>query len=461
MTDGSRNIIMNNRITNTILHMKKTLFAVLAVLMFVSGTNVFAQGKYGADSADCIKYLSYYQEYYKQKNYDEALPNWRKAYKLCPPTASQNLLIHGSTLLKRVISQTAKTPDVQKAVIDSLFTLYDLRAATYPKNKATALNNKGIDLNNYVKNDSQRLYDEYSKIIAELNEETRPSLFLFNLNAAIDLFQNGTLTAEDIINLYQSSMETLGKAKAEDDADAEQLAKVKTDVETLFASSKVASCENLIALFTPRFEADPENLDVVSNIVKLMGGTDDCQNNDLFLAAVTNMYKLDPSASSAFYLYKLNSARGNVDDAIKYIEEAIASDETDAATDGEYYYNLAAFCFKNGQSAKAFTSAQKAIELNPAFEGKSYFLMGTIWGSVSCGGNEIERRAPYWVAVDYLQKAKAADETLTEDANKLIGQYSSYYPQTAEAFMYDVTNGQSYTVSCGGMRATTTVRTQK
>ena len=55
---------------------------------------------------------------------------------------------------------------------------------------------------------------------------------------------------------------------------------------------------------------------------------------------------------------------------------------------------------------------------------------------------------------------KAADEALAEDANGLIRQYSAYYPQTAEAFMYDFTNGQSYTVSCGGMRATTTVRTQ-
>ncbi len=87
--------------------------------------------------------------------------------------------------------------------------------------------------------------------------------------------------------------------------------------------------------------------------------------------------------------------------------------------------------------------------------------MGQIWGSTVCGGNEIERRAPYWVAVDYLQKAKAADESLTEDANKLISSYAAYYPATAEAFMYDIQNGQSYTVSCGGMRATTTVRTQK
>ena len=105
--------------------------------------------------------------------------------------------------------------------------------------------------------------------------------------------------------------------------------------------------------------------------------------------------------------------------------------------------------------------AQKAIELSDALDGKAYMLMGTIWGSIVCPGNDIEQRAKYWVAVDYMNKAKNADETLAEDANNYIRQYSAYYPQTAEAFMYDVTDGQSYTVSCAGMRATTTVRTQK
>ena len=87
--------------------------------------------------------------------------------------------------------------------------------------------------------------------------------------------------------------------------------------------------------------------------------------------------------------------------------------------------------------------------------------MGTVWGTIPCSGNEIEQRAKYWVAVDYMVKARNADPALAEDANNYISQYSAYYPQTAEAFMYDVTDGQSYTVSCGGMRATTTVRTQK
>ena len=46
--------------------MKKLFLAVLAISMMM-GTNASAQGKYGADSAECIKYLSYYKEYYKQK----------------------------------------------------------------------------------------------------------------------------------------------------------------------------------------------------------------------------------------------------------------------------------------------------------------------------------------------------------------------------------------------------------
>ena len=81
--------------------MKKLTFILFAVMAAFLGQNASAQGKYGADSAECIKYLSYYQEYYKQKNYDSALPNWRKAYAICPATASQNLFVHGSTLINR------------------------------------------------------------------------------------------------------------------------------------------------------------------------------------------------------------------------------------------------------------------------------------------------------------------------------------------------------------------------
>lgn len=436
--------------------MKRLLFAAISVVMMMTGVNASAQGKFGADSAECIKYLSYYQEYYKAKNYTDALPNWRKAYKYCPPTANQNMLVQGTTLLRQVVTKTKDAAE-RSAIVDTLLTLSDLRAQYYPNYATAALNAKGKDVFNYVKNDAKKSYDQFTAIVGTLKEKATPTFHLYRLSAAIDLYNQGAMDAEQIINLYQESIAALENTTE----DKDNIPQVRTDVESLFIASKVASCDNLIALFTPRYEANPNDVNLVSNIVKMMSVTEGCTSNDLYLNAVTAMYKLDPSYNSAYFLYRLNSSRGNVADAIKYMEEAIAYPESDDKQDGEYYYELAAFCFKNGKNAQAFEAANKALALNETLAGKAYMLLGTIWQSASCGGNEVESRAKFWVAADNFSKARNADPSLAEECGRLIGQCSAYFPATADAFMYDITDGQSYTVSCGGMRATTTVRTQK
>ena len=84
---------------------------------------------------------------------------------------------------------------------------------------------------------------------------------------------------------------------------------------------------------------------------------------------------------------------------MKYLEEAIASEETDGLKDGEYLYELATYCYKNNQAVKSYELAQRAASLNPEFVGKSYFLMGTIWTGLPCSGNEIDKSARYWVEI--------------------------------------------------------------
>ena len=149
--------------------MKRFVIAIAGFAMLLMGTTqASAQGKYGADSAECIKYLSYYQDYYKQRNYDDATPNWRMAYKLCPPTASQNLILHGTTLVRQLIAKNANNAEYRKGLVDTLLTLHDLRAEYYPSYAVTARNNKGIDMSNYIKDDPKRLYDTYSKIIVSI-----------------------------------------------------------------------------------------------------------------------------------------------------------------------------------------------------------------------------------------------------------------------------------------------------
>ena len=432
------------------------------IVMALSSTSVFAQGKYGADSANCIKYLSFYKDYFKQKSYNEALPNWREAFKRCPPTANQTMLVDGTTLMRKLISQNSKNPVYREKLVDSLMMIHDIRIANYPKYAVTARNNKGLDLANYVQNDPERLYKEYGEIIAGNKTKTKPTILLFYFDSAVELYKNGSLNEEEIIGVYEGCIELLSKMDPKDAADKEMVDDMKVKIEELFASNNIADCDKLIELYTPKFEADPQNVELAEKIVRFMSAADGCTDNALFIAAATSIHKSNPTHTSAYTLYKLNASTGKSAEAVKYLQEAIDREDSDAAQDAEYYYELAVYNFKCGNNLAAEQAAKKVIPLATTSEvkGKTYMLIGTIWGGVRCDGNDIAKRAPYWVAVDYFERAKAADPELAAEANKRINEYKKYYPLTADAFMFGVNDGETYQVSCGGFKANTTVRTQ-
>jgi len=78
--------------------------------------------------------------------------------------------------------------------------------------------------------------------------------------------------------------------------------------------------------------------------------------------------------------------------------------------------------------------------------------------AASCGGSdEIASRAGYWAAVDKFIKARNVDPSVTDDANKGIATYSSYFPTRERLFFNDIKEGSSYNVGCW-IGETTTVR---
>ncbi|MBO4634155.1 MAG: hypothetical protein J5669_02150 [Bacteroidales bacterium] len=426
-----------------------------------------------AQTDSCSLYMGYYQDYYKHKDLDRAVVNWRKAYQLCPRNFRQNIYIQGSTLMKNEIAKSvkAKKIDVARAQYDSLLTLQEERLQYFPTakkggvvvdNKIEVLNNKGTYIVQYIGlkgNDNQYMYDNLMAIVDELGSNAKDNIVVNALTSAVALYQDGKMDADNVINTYDKLAEVVAGMTAEDEAGAEEIAKLKTAVDQIFADSKVASCDNLIAIFSPRFNADPENLSLAKHIVKLMNSADNCASNDLYLNAVTTMYKMEPSAASAYGLYRLNSARGNIADAARYLEEAIASEDSDAAMDAQYNYEMAAFCYKNGMRGKAYEAARKAVEMDGGYAGKAYLIIGNLWASATCS-DTVDKWARYWAATDYYQKARSADASVADEASASISSVSRYYPEASEAFMYDLTKGQSYTVSCGGMTAATTVRVQ-
>ncbi len=442
--------------------MKKFFIAIAAVAMIAPATGLMAQNdKYGPNSAECLKYLSYYEEYMKTKNYADATPNWREAYKYCPPQSRQKMLVDGTTLMRKLITANAKNPIYKQALIDSLMTLHDQRIEFFPASAVTARNNKGLDMANYIKDDDQRLFDGFNEIIEANGAETKSNIYVLDLKAAIELYKVGMIGEEEVIETYNRNVDFLAQAEPKNDVDAEQNEKVRADLESLFVASKVASCDKLIALFTPRFAAAPEDVELAQKIVSFMLKTEDCADNELISKAIAVMHKNSPSASTAHLAFQIYSQRGKVDEAVKYLEEAIRL--ADAEDKAGFSYELAMFSFRTGNNVKAVEAAKNAADADTEgkYAGKAYFLIGTIWSSLKCSGNEIASRAPFWVAVDYMQKAINADASLAAEANKKIAEFKAYFPSTADAFMFDLQDGNEYTVSCSGLRAVTKVRTQK
>lgn len=438
--------------------MKKfTLFFFALAMLF--GVSAFAQ----EPNDQCKLYLDFYSNNYKNKQYDDALPQWRIAYRECPRNYRANIYIQGSFLLNRQINKT-RDAALKEAMIDSLLTLQDERLQYFPTGKikgevqdlrATILNNKGQYAINFRGNNPEFLYKTLGEIIDQIGSQTKGGIFVNYLQSAIALYKAGNLDVEEVINAYTKSSECLKNAEAADDAEATSIGEAKATLESIFAESNVASCDNLVAIFKPRYEANPEDVSTVNTIVRLMN-RGECFDNDLYLNAVTALHKLDPSANSAYFLYRLHSARGNVSEAILYIEEAIASSAADDVK-AQYNYELANFAYKNSLKSKAYSAAGAAAALDCGYAGKAYMIMGNIWASTSCSG-DVAKYGRYWVATDFYQKARNADPSLASDASSAISSVARYYPEYSEIFMYNITAGQSYSVSCGGMSASTTVR---
>ncbi|MBR4775057.1 MAG: hypothetical protein IK008_03060 [Bacteroidales bacterium] len=448
------------------------LLMAAAGLFMVGAFNASAQPQQNPDP--CSEYTRYYQDYLAAKNNKDAFTSWRVAYSICPKNFKQNIYIHGAKMMKSALDRNiaAKNFELAHAQYDSLLTLLDERLQYYPQAKKNGvvydtkreiLTNKGFyviqyisDLNN---NDQKFFYESLKPIMDELGDETAPKILRNVFSSAVALYRDNQLGAEDIISLYDTVSGHMENYVCKDEAEEEDKAKQKGEVESIFASSNVASCDNLITIFGPRYEADPENLSLVSNIVNMMQKTEGCASTDLYYKAVNSMHKMKPSHSSAYALYKLNAARGNVADAAASLQQAIDAEESGEDLDAQYNYEMAAFCYKNGMRGKAYDAARRAIDLDKGYAGKAYLIMGNLWASAPCG-DTVGKWARYWVATDYYQKARNVDASLASDASAKIANASRYYPAASDAFMYDLTKGQSYTVSCGGMSATTTVRVQ-
>ncbi len=439
------------------------LFIVLAGVLFLHGSlnaqrsKIFENPEFGADSAsrmECASNLSIMSQYVKIKTFEYAYDSWRDCFFNCPKS-SKNIYIHGSKILKYKIDNE-EDEIVKDAYIDTLMILYDQRME-YFKQPGYVYGIKGIDLLRYRSSDIEEAYGYLKKSIDFRKEKVDESVAVTFMTATHKLLQDSKLGADVMIGNYVLIMDLLNAKVQSGDTDP-KLPQAIENIEKIFAESGAADCESLIAIFTEKFKAEPENVDLLKKITSLLSETG-CEKSDLYGKAAEALYKLEPSAESASKLANLFAIREEYTKAGAYYKKAIEQ-ETDNENKAHYHYNLGKVAFQQKNFPGTRKHCLSAINLKSNY-GDAYILIGTAYAASngSCG-SDFEKQAVYWAAVDKFTKAKTVDPSVKGIADEQIKVYSQRFPNNEITFFNGYTDGDTYTVGCW-INESTIVRTTK
>ncbi|HOE04747.1 MAG TPA: tetratricopeptide repeat protein [Bacteroidales bacterium] len=442
----------------------KTVFSkralLVSTLVLMSSLVLKAQNAadYGSDPETCKVKLSTYTEFFKQENYKDAYPAWKWCYTNCP-ASTKNLYIHGPTILDYMIEKAADKVEKEK-YIDSLLMIYDQRIQYYGE-EGRVKGRKANDILKYRPDSAMQAYKLYVESIGMVGNKSESSVLGYFTNVTILLFKNGSLPKETVVENYAtvSGIIEAQIAETEDSAKREKIRELGVKVEEMFVNSGAADCDAIVSIFTPKFEANPNDIELQKKIAKLMEKTrnQDCLTTDLYAKVSEALYNEEKTPEAAHKIAKVYFLKNNYEKAEFYYLEA-AKLQSDESLKADLYYELASLYLNLKQYSKARDYARRALGVNANY-GKAYLVIAKAYaaGGGGCGENEIDKVAIYWVVVDQLIKAKNADATVADDANDLIRKYTSYFPTREKLFWYNVTEGQSYTVGCW-VSETTTVR---
>ena len=421
--------------------------------------------KYGKDSVQCVKDLSIYAEFYKQwkkgkykgEVINDVIGPWRSAYNNCP-RSTKNLYIHGEKIYKNFFIKDAKDKALKDKYIDTLMALYDQRIQYFGK-KGKMLDKKGVDLYKFRPSAFEKVYHILKESVALRENNSSSTSLIYYFRTAEKLVEANKLDVSELVSIFDKSMKIC-------DANIEKMAskpKKKATWETTKANLELSfepwgTCDVLIPMFQKKFDARPDDVDLLKKITKTLDKKD-CSDSPLFFAATEKLNTLEPSAKTSYLMGRMMmSKKKDYSGAINYFKQAI--DLYDNDEDKETTYIMGAVCYsqlKQYSSARAY--AQKALAINPK-NGKAYIIIGDAYASSNsaCKSKDLPAGAAYWAAVDQYVKAKAVDSSVASMASGKIRGLKPHFPNKERVFFLGLEPGQRVTIGCW-MNVTTTVRT--
>lgn len=421
--------------------------------IFLAGNVATAQdedAKFGDDPDKCRAQLSTYDQFYNQENYEAAYPAWSWCFKFCPE-ASKNIYIQGPKILEAMIKSSEG--EAKEAYIDTLLLIYDQRTVYYG-DEGVNKGRKAIQLMQYRSKKAMKAFRLFEEAVALDSTSAEVNTIGRYMQLATILYKNKAVEAGQLIEIYANLSQILGAKIAAGDKQAER---AKDQVDAMIVNTGVLDCDKMEEIFTPMFEANPEDKDLLLTIQTMMKNQN-CLSTDLYAKVSEKLYSQEKTASTAHILAQYFFKNNQPEKAESYYKEALELQEDDAKK-ADLYFELGLLYFNHmDQYSAAKSYALKAISMDASY-GKAYKLIAQIYARVApnCGENSFEKKATYWAVVDKLLQARNADPSLADEINPMISKYTAKFPTKEDAFFYGVTEGQKYTVNCW-IGETTTAR---
>jgi len=423
------------------IRLLQLIFSIGFIIVFLSEINAQKGPKYGEDSLTCIMNISLYREFYRQENFKDAIGPWRAVFSKCP-RGTQNAYIDGVKMFSAFI-KNEEDKEVKEKLIDTLMMIYDQRIEYFNK-RGYILGRKGADYFKLRPTDVQEAYNILNESVELEGNNSSYSILGYYFKSTIKLVDKELAPKELILENYDKISEIIDFNIKNDPTSGVKYENTKGYIENAF--EPFASCENLISIYSDKFAENPDDIEQLNKIIKLLDKKG-CHEEPLYFETNIKLYELEPSPESAYLIGKMYLKKGEYKNAAEYLEQATEMENKDKV--GDVYVYLAE-SFRNMKNfPKARTYAYKAIEFNPE-NGNPYIIIGDMYAASAknCGDNELTKRVAYWAAVDKYKKAKKVDSSIEVIANKRIKNVSSNFPDVQTIFFHDLKEGDTYKVEC-------------
>ena len=456
--------------------MKKVFFSF--VLSLFAGSAIFGQCASWNGSAkkdDLENYHVIYRQAMKNQQWDLAFENWQRVFNEAPTADGQRDIqyMDGIELYKLKFSN-AKTDADKEAAKAKIVELYNKAAECYksggiPVSGTTTVNQKlgylhgrlAYDMYYFLNADYDANLAEIKKAIDFAGNQNEYVIFAPAANIAVYQFENKVMPKDSIVKLHKVLNE-IADFQVNNSPDlSTYFTQAKENMNGTFAKveEQIFDCAYFAEKYQPDYESDPENMDLVKQLIgylKSKGCT--VENNELLAQMTTQFEKFkDEQRTKAIEEFNANNPasvakklydEGKFGEAINKYEEAI-NQETDNERKSSLLFTKASIQFRKlGQYGPARSTALEAARVNPK-NGRPYMLIGDMYakGAAGCGDTWGQGLAVA-AAIEKYAQARSVDPSVAGEASSRINSYSRSLPDKEVGFMRGAKEGGSATCPC-------------